>query len=131
VKVFAVRTAVASASLFLSFTLLSGANAESALEVQSWCEPVVTAKIPAPGTLHFVPTFETGVCWGAFGAIQQMSQIYNDNGMMIGICAPADSSRTQFIRVFYKYVNDHPESANLPFAVIAHRALEQAFPCRR
>ncbi|MGO9263936.1 MAG: Rap1a/Tai family immunity protein [Candidatus Binataceae bacterium] len=78
-----------------------------------------------------VDTFQTGHCWGAFGAIQEMSRIASDNGMMLGICAPADSSRTQFIRVFYKYVNDHPEWANRPFGQIARLALARAFPCGR
>jgi hypothetical protein len=129
--IFAVRTAVALAGPLLTFTALSDAKSETALEVQSWCEPIVTAQIPTPDTVHFVPTFQTGFCWGAFGAIEQMATIYNDNGMMIGICAPADTGRRQLIMVFNKYVVDHLESANLPFAVIAQRALVQAFPCSR
>lgn len=132
VKDIAVRTGTAFISLLLLLDLLGGAEAETALEMQSWCGPIVNAQVPAPGTIHFVPTFETGLCWGSFAAIQQISKIYNDNdGTTIEICAPEDSTRYQFVRVFYKYVNDHPELANLPFAVVAQRALAQGFPCRR
>jgi hypothetical protein len=129
VKDVAVRTGVAFLSLLLLLEFLGGAEAETALEMQSWCGPIVNAQVPQPDMIHFVPTYQTGLCWGSFAAIQQMSIIYNKNVMMIEICAPADSTRSQFIRVFYKYVSDHPESANQPFAVIAQRALTQAFPC--
>lgn len=131
VKDLVMRTGPVFVSLLLLLKFLGGAEAETALEMQSWCGPIVNAQVPGPVMIHFVPTYQTGLCWGSFAAIQQMSMIYNDNGMMIEICAPADFTRSQFIRVFYKYVSDHPKSANQPIAVIAQRALTQAFPCRR
>ena len=130
-KVLVVRTAVALGSLSVFLTAFGGATAQSALEVQSWCEPIVTAQIPSAGRILFPTNFNTGFCWGAFGAMQDISRIVIDRGRLLLVCAPADSSRLQFIRVFYKYVSDHPEPANQPFGVIAQWSLAEAFPCVR
>lgn len=131
VKAFAAGTAGAFMSGLVLVTSLDGANAENALEMQSWCEPIATARILSPGTIHFQPTFNTGICWGAFGAIQEISRIYSDNGMVLGVCAPEDSTRDQLIKIFYKYVTDHPDTANQPFGLIARLSLMDAFPCAR
>jgi hypothetical protein len=110
-----------------------GAKAETALEVQSWCKPFVTAKL---GTNNSVARVEedpyTDFCWGAFAMIQEFSRFVRGDGTaMIDICAPSDSTRIQFIKIFYKYVDDHPANAHKPFAEIAYRSLSVAFPCNR
>jgi hypothetical protein len=74
---------------------------ETALEVQSWCKQIVTAKIAADSRLFFKLSHDTGFCWGAIGAIQDLARINTDDGTpMIGICAPSESTRLQMIKIF-------------------------------
>lgn len=123
------RKAIAFVALMICSVSLH-AKAESALEIQSWCKGIVNAKLGANHTIFYTPNYNTGFCWGAFGAIQEFSRfLRNDNTPMIDVCAPPNSTRLQLIKIFSKYVDDHPESANRSFAIIALRALTRAFPC--
>jgi hypothetical protein len=107
-------------------------TAETALEVQSWCRDIITAKPGANHTFSFRPTHETGFCWGSFGAIQELSLAAQEDGTrLLGICLPADSDRLQLINIFSAYVDDHPEIAHQGFAHVAGQALIDAFSCVR
>jgi hypothetical protein len=64
--------AVALALLLCSVSL--DAKAETALEVQSWCKAVVNGKLGTNDTISYPPNHDTGFCWGAFGAIQELSK---------------------------------------------------------
>jgi hypothetical protein len=103
----------------------------SLLEVQSWCQAIANAKHGADNTIFYEPTRETGFCWGAFGAIQGLSKLMwsSSKAPMLGICAPEQSTRVQYIKIFSKYVSDHPETAHKDFAYIARLALQDAFLC--
>ena len=121
--------AVALALLLCSVSSLD-AKAETALEVQSWCKAVVNGKLGANDTISYAPNHDTGFCWGAFGAIQELSKYAWDDGTrLLRVCAPADSSRLQYIKVFSKFVDDHPEDVHYEFARVARQALASAFPC--
>jgi Rap1a immunity proteins len=98
--------------------------------VQSWCREIVNAKPGANDTFSFRPTHQTGFCWGSFGAIQELSLAAREDGTrLLGICLPADSDRVQLIKIFSKYVDDHPELAQQGFARVAGQALIDAFHC--
>ena len=120
--------AIALALLLCSVSL--DAKAETALEVQSWCKAVVNGKLGANDTISYPPNHDTGFCWGAFGAIQDLSKyVGHDGTRLLRFCAPADSSRFQQIEVFSKFVDDHPEDAHYVFVCVARQALAFAFPC--
>ena len=125
--------AVAFTGLLACSSLICwGAKAETALEVQSWCKPFVTAKLGANKRIWAEENEDAGFCWGAFAAIQELSRFRKSSGAtMIDVCAPSDSSRLQFIKIFSKYVDDHPANAHETFALIAYLSLSEAFPCDR
>lgn len=107
------------------------ARAESALEVQSWCQVIANAKLGPDNAIFYVRSSQTEFCWGAFAAIQELSKLgWSDTKeLMLEICAPEQSTRLQYIKIFSKYVTDHPEMAHQDFAYIARLALHDAFPC--
>ncbi len=107
------------------------AKAETAREVHSSCKAVVGAKALNDDLLDLPGNFETGFCWGAFTSFQQISTIYREGekASLLGNCAPPDSDRLQYIKIFSQYVDDHPKLGNEEFITVAAEALREAFPC--
>jgi hypothetical protein len=82
------RKAVAFTGLLACSSLICwGAKAETALEVQSWCKPFVTAKLGANKRVWAEENKDTGFCWGAFAAIQEFSRFRKSGAAMIDVCA--------------------------------------------
>jgi hypothetical protein len=121
--------AISAAAVLLLCVSSLGARAETALEVQSWCKELVHAKIPADNRVFFKEDVYSGFCWDAFAVIQQFSRYTRNGTLLLGMCAPADSTRLQFIKIFSKYVDDHPETAHRSFADVARLSLTEAFRC--
>jgi len=118
-----------SGSLLAIVTVSTPAAAETALQVRSWCHEVAAARFTHDNKLYMTSTFDSGFCWGAFGALQDLGDAtLADKKRLLGFCAPSD--RIQLIRVFMRYVDQHPETGNRSFAEIAARALIEAFPCQ-
>jgi hypothetical protein len=106
------------------------ACAETATEVQSWCKPVANASVDPDGMVDVGNTFDRVFCWGAFAAIQGLSRLVPDDGTpLLLFCAPPTSNRLQYIQIFERYAEQHPEKGHLDFTVVARNALAQAFPC--
>jgi hypothetical protein len=122
-----------SKTVALALTLCAAsfsANAETALEVQSWCTPVVNGKLSANDMISYMENHDTGFCWGAFATIQEFSKYTWDDGTtLLRFCPPSNSSRLQYIKVFSRFVDDHPEDAHQEFARVARQALASAFRC--
>jgi hypothetical protein len=127
------RFCVAAAIMLALLTVnakASNAGVETALEVQSWCKGITSAKVLADNKFFYNPTPDTRFCWGAFGAIQELSTVlWDDDTPMLRVCVPAESTRLQLVKIFSKYVDDHPEISHQPFAIIARQSLAEAFPC--
>jgi hypothetical protein len=126
--------------LLLSLNIFqSSAQAqETSLQVQSWCKFVDNLEISPADEIAIPNTFSAQFCWGAFGAIQQLIYIVDWNNEsktgsgkpMLGVCAPQGSDRVQYIKIFMRYADRHPEQGHIEFAGVARRALADAFPCR-
>jgi len=119
--------------LLLALTLWAlPAQAESALEMASFCRPVAKSAPDSGGFMYQVPpTFEAGRCWGAFSAIQAALVIGDEERPYLRDCPlPGNSSRLQLIRVFLRYIDQHPESYDENFVLVALSAFDDAFPCQ-
>ena len=118
------KAAAVTAILLGLAPLVARADMETALKVEGWCKPVADGNYSAQ-------TPHVDLCWGAFAALQGLSVIGLPDGhtRALGICDPPGSTRLQLIKIFVKYVNDHPETAHELFAIIAQRSLAKAFPC--
>ena len=103
---------------------------ESALELESWCKFIDTAPMRSDGTVGIPMTSRAQYCWGAFGAILQLSTAADSDGVtLLKICPPRKSTEVQVIKIFVRYVERHPEQAHLLFTQVALYALTEAFPC--
>lgn len=75
-------------------------------------------------------TFDDGFCWGAFAAIQDLSWIVSDAGKpLLFFCPPPKSTRIEYVKIFLRYADQHPEQLHMDFGGVARRALAAAFPC--
>ena len=109
---------------------LKSAQAESALEMASLCRPVAKSKMDADSIVWMPRTYESGMCWGAFAAIQTAFNIGDEGQLYLRVCLPENSTRLQLIRVFLRYVDEHPESEHEDFVIIGILAFREAFPCQ-
>jgi hypothetical protein len=106
-------------------------RAETALEIASACRGVASAPIQG-NQVWFARDYPSGLCWGAFATIQELSTIQWPNGtMMLGACPPPASTRIELIKVFLRYTDDHPEMLHESFAAVVLPALVQAYPCSK
>ncbi|HVC52491.1 MAG TPA: Rap1a/Tai family immunity protein [Stellaceae bacterium] len=114
--------------LFLML-LPAPALAETALEMQSDCAPFRSAAVHGD-TVRFDQTFDTGVCWGAFAFFQQaMRWGKAELDRALRVCPPPESYRVELIKIFLRYVDQHPEFGHRDFADVALWSLKAAFPC--
>jgi hypothetical protein len=112
-------------------TALPPPGAESAEEMLSSCKQLAEARV-SEGLVNLPRDFESGRCWGAFGVFQRAAAqtIEPDDQPVLRVCAPPNSTRTQYIVIFVNYAKQHSESLNEDFFTVAWRALRKAFPCR-
>jgi hypothetical protein len=66
--------------------------------------------------------FDQGVCVGVIRGIVYAAR---------DICAPTESTTNQAVAVVIKYIDQRPQDMHLPFAVLAHTALQEVWPCER
>jgi hypothetical protein len=107
------------------------AKAETASEVHTSCKAVVRAKVLKDDLLDIPGNFESGFCWGAFASFQQISTFYREGEKtsLLGSCAPGESDRLQYIKIFSRYLDNHPQLGSEEFIAVAVEALREAFPC--
>ena len=73
-------------------------------------------------------TINVGMCSGYLDAFFQFSPIIRDH-YKIEDCSPDKVTYGQIIKIFIKYVNEHPEQLHMRAWVILVAALRNAFPC--
>jgi hypothetical protein len=118
--------------VFVLTSLLAtfAARAESAAEMRSYCQPIISAQVAADGKIGVQPTFEAGICWGAISSPQKMSRYVDGASKPIfHICAPEQSTLSQFATIFSTYADKHPERLHEYWLTLALQALQEAFPC--
>jgi hypothetical protein len=125
-------TKIIPVTALLLALLIAPAQAQTAGEMLSWCSGVArTARVTTNGNVSLPPTTESGMCWGAFTALQQ-SLVYSDSDgkPLLGVCAPAEGTRLQLVQVFSSYARQHPEKHHYEFMDMALIALSAALPCQ-
>ena len=105
-------------------------NLESAAAMQSNCRPFASASTKGE-FISFPQTFDTGICWGAFLAIQEfvVTPWTPDGPGIVPICPKTEIDRAEMIRVFIRYVDMHPQRGGEQFTHVVINALWEAYPC--
>jgi hypothetical protein len=110
----------------------------STMQMLEWCEPVVRATPSPDGSTMSVHTYESGLCWGAFMALEGLSGDYDSTtkAPFIKVCHPnpmdgsTAQSVVQMVRIFDAYARQHPEIQHQKFEATALTALWKVFPCK-
>jgi hypothetical protein len=98
-------------------------------EMASWCQPYKTATLKGDQVSGDF-TMESQMCKGAFMTIQQIGTTALDGSNdVLKICFPVQSRTSELIKVFSKYVDDHPERGHEKFTDVALAAFWDAYPC--
>jgi hypothetical protein len=123
------------AALAVCCTLLPPleAHATSANDLLQLCKEMqIETKSTTEGRISFPLTFGNGLCWGFFDAFGGLSRLQSDTGnkTILYICAPADTTLTQFVRTFIEYAENNTQRLNEPAEIVALLALNKAYPCR-
>jgi hypothetical protein len=122
------RCAFYSVSLLL--IVVPFCKADTTEEMLSACRPITESKV-ADGKVNLPQTFDAGVCWGAFAAIQDETTWADESGERhFEICTTEESTRTQLIAIFVEYAKRNPSKYSEEFHRVALAALREAFPCR-
>ena len=125
------RVAIAVLLIAVAFVYGAPSHAETAEEMLCACRPISQAKV-SDGRIDLPQSFDAGSCWGAFAALHQaMMLVESDGKPSLHVCLPEDSTRTQLIAVFVRYVEKHVEVYPKNFAVVALNAELEAFPCKK
>ena len=120
--------------LLLAFVLIAMptiAVGEPAREMLSKCSQNLSS-LPLKGKFVSLPrTVSAGWCWGAFEVLQRLI-VYSDeaNQRLFRVCAPAESTRVEIIRIFLGYAKQHPKELDDEFTDMALSSLAEAFPCK-
>src|SRR5690242_8757887 len=121
---------IAIATLAPVRALADDTGLETALQVESWCEPFANVLVEPDGRFQMPQSVVSGFCWGAFASIQELGNVTVDSKhRLLGFCPPEDSTRIQLIRIFLKYVQGNPSDLNKRFAFVVWDSLRDAFPC--
>ena len=107
--------------------------AQSVGEMVSACKQISVAKTNERVTM-LPRDFDSGVCWGAFGALEQFVKTSDEAKRppqpVSGICVPENVARSRLIAAFSDLLKTHPERNKEEFYPVAGDALKAAFPCQ-
>ena len=105
---------------------------DRALAVASQCGWVRTVVLHN-GQFDMQTTFAAGSCWGRFAVVQDFLNVIDekDQRPLLGVCIPNDVSRIQLIKVYVRYVDEHPEKGHLFFFPVLMESMAKAFTCAK
>jgi hypothetical protein len=114
----------------LALSMASGsASGKTPTELLQSCQAVIKAAGAARDITVEIPV-DGLACWHYMAAIQNMSVAVDEHGRhLLGVCAPQDTTMMQYVRIFVRYAQRHREQETDNAAVVALRALLDAFPC--
>ena len=120
-------------SLALIFALLASATALPAQSREAFTtnELVSACRIYIQLTERTLPRIDSsdftsaGICLGYMTGFAQAASVQVESRL----CVPASVTTVQSIRVFLKYMDEHPEDLRLPTPRTLTAALANTFPC--
>ncbi len=100
-------------------------------EMVSACRSIASTPL-SNGQLHLNPDFDTGHCWGAFEAINEMIGFTDDKTgkPLFFPCEPAHHRAGQLISIFVQYADKHPAKLASGYFDVALDAIGEAFSCK-
>lgn len=111
----------------------------SALEMRQNCRGIEAARLNGDQILMDTTKYPKALtCWGAFNALHQQSLwFYDDETRQTPIFLPGVCSITNghgqmvvvLVKVFTRYVDEHPQDSGKDFLAVVWEAFKAAWPC--
>jgi Rap1a immunity proteins len=118
------------AAIILSVSDERAAAMDSARELAAKCQGVETIKNVKRRQVYIPNNADSLRCWGYMEAIQNFLVLSDPDGHgFLGVCAPEDTTLLQLVTSFLAFVRKHPGEMDDSPAVIAIRAMQEAYPC--
>ncbi|MGA7225461.1 MAG: Rap1a/Tai family immunity protein, partial [Candidatus Acidiferrales bacterium] len=82
-----------------------------------------------------VKSFDVGFCFGFIDGANSAHQVWaasdktNHRNHAMSYCFPDSVTNGQMLRVFVKYLDEHPQDLHEPAALLYIEAMRRAFPC--
>ena len=115
-------------ALFVCFAISGKAKAQmTGQQMQEKCKELIVDK-PAP-------SFDGGFCAGFISAAIDDESMWRASDKeqkqthILSFCIPQNGTNGQYLQVFLKYLDEHPEELHKPANFILHEAFSKAFPC--
>jgi hypothetical protein len=97
-------------------------------EIQSKCKQIVER----------TPSFSSGFCAGFVDGVietQSMWEVWEAKGTIVrnphlSFCLPEGATNDQIVKIFVKYLDDHPEELHEPASLLLVTSLRNVFPCK-
>jgi hypothetical protein len=112
------------------------ASAEiSALEMRQNCRGVEAARLNGDQIFLDSSKYPNALtCWGSFSTLHQQSLWFDDATPIFlpGVCSITNGHGQKavvFVKVFTRYVDEHPQIAGKDFFAVAWEAFKAAWPC--
>jgi len=82
------------------------------------------------------PSYASGVCIGFVSGVLESHTLWmvvdaaQKRTHPTSFCIPDEVTETQILRVFLKYLDEHPEKLHYPAVVMLIESVRHAFPCK-
>jgi hypothetical protein len=126
----AMKVLVATILTVAALSVMNGsAAAITPSQLQRSCQSVLRAAGATDNATIDIPVAGLA-CWYYMSAVQNMSAVVDQDGQpLLGICAPEGTTLIQYVRIFARYAQHHPEKDSDNAAPLVLHALIDAFPC--
>ena len=121
--------------LSLAFGVPAHAQSETGSDLLMKCKTFlnkVDRTSEGPGT-----AFDIGFCAGFIGGVLSGAEVWEVTDKIrkqtypMAFCRPENANNGEIIRVFVKYLEDHPERLHEPAGLLLLTSLSTAFPCKK
>jgi len=121
------KPATVIAALLISLIICgsAGAQATTGQQIQDKCKALVNQN----------SSFSGGFCAGFIDGVinsqwmWEASDKFHKQSHFLSLCLPQEGTNGQYLQVFLKYLDDHPEELHKPAALLLVESLAKAFPC--
>jgi Rap1a immunity proteins len=117
-------------AFLVSLTICGTARAQATTgqQIQNQCKALVGTRNPSDA-------FDGGFCPGFIDGVINSQSMWEANDKLLrrnhpqSFCLPQEGTNGEYLQVFVKYLDDHPEELHKPAALLLVQSLIKAFPC--
>jgi hypothetical protein len=111
------------------------AQGASGNTIQSACKWAALAADNQDQSIFNAHMYDIGFCAGFLQAATDGHEFWEtwrkeEKGMPLGFCIPGEATQGQIMKVFVKYLDEHPEELHEQVIKLFAESMGKAFPCK-